>query len=245
LIIGGRTVSCGACSIFTGRSGRRPSFAAAQFLTHARAIVFAVDPQTMRPLIPLRAAWYLVAGSARIYEVAETSQGSGIVGPLQAFEEFCERLDGEEEVRPPGNPARPVARLAAARHDAMHVRVMRQRPAAMCAGRRRRRSAPQPGTGSHRRWPVLERDGGDRCRPGEHDMEIGNRQKFGLAGGEPLRPRCAITLRTMAITAGDPRHAAVVARLDVTAERAAVRHATITLITRRSTQPKCPAWVKR
>ena len=53
-------------------------------------------------------------------------------------------------------------------------------------------------------------------------MEIGNRQKFGLAGGEPLRPRCALTLRTMAITAGiigDPRHAAVVARLDVTAER--------------------------
>ena len=48
-----------------------------------------------------------------VYEVAEKSQSAGIVGLLQAFEEkaavkFCERLDGEEEVRPPGNPARPV-----------------------------------------------------------------------------------------------------------------------------------------
>ena len=61
--------------------------------------------------------------------------------------------------------------------------------------------------------------GAGKC---EHDVEIGNRQKFGLACGKPLRPRRALTLRAMAVAAGivgDARHAAVVARLDVTAER--------------------------
>src|SRR4051795_8314772 len=55
-------------------------------------------------------------------------------GPLalQAFEEEaakepCERLDGEEEVRSPGDPARPVGREAPARDDAMDVRMMGER----------------------------------------------------------------------------------------------------------------------
>ena len=69
---------------------------------------------------------------------------------------------------------------------------------------------------------VLERDGGDRRGQCQHDVEIRNRQKFGLACGKPLRPRHALTLRAMAVAAGivgDARHAAVVARLDVTTER--------------------------
>ena len=46
-----------------------------------------------------------------MYEVAEEPQGAGVEGLLQAFdekaaEEFCERLDGEKEVRPLGDPAR-------------------------------------------------------------------------------------------------------------------------------------------
>ena len=36
---------------------------------------------------------------------------------------------------------------------------------------------------------VLERDRRDRRRQGEHDVEIGDRQQFGLARGKPLRPR--------------------------------------------------------
>ena len=69
---------------------------------------------------------------------------------------------------------------------------------------------------------VLERDCPDRRGQGEHDVEIGNRQQFGLACSQPLRPRRALTFWAMAITTGvigDPRHATVVASLDVTAER--------------------------
>ena len=74
----------------------------------------------------------------------------------------------------------------------------------------------------------LERDGGDRGGQCEYDMEIRNRQKFGLACGKPLRPRHALTLRAMAVaaeTVGDAGHAEVVARLDVTTERGCVTRA--------------------
>ena len=53
-------------------------------------------------------------------------------------------------------------------------------------------------------------------------MEIGNRQKFGLARGEPLHPRRSLALRAMAVAAGiigDAHCAAIVARLDMTADR--------------------------
>ena len=69
---------------------------------------------------------------------------------------------------------------------------------------------------------VLEGDGGDRRGQREHDMEIGNRQQFGLSVRQPLRPRRALTLRAMPIAArvvGDARRAAIVAGFDVTAER--------------------------
>ena len=47
-------------------------------------------------------------GFSEVYQVAEESQGAGVEGVLQAFdekaaEELCERLDGEKEVR--GRPA--------------------------------------------------------------------------------------------------------------------------------------------
>jgi len=58
------------------------------------------------------------------------SRGLRVEGLLQAFEEQAteqagERLDGEKEVRPPGDPARPIGRETAAWHDAMHVWMMR------------------------------------------------------------------------------------------------------------------------
>jgi hypothetical protein len=62
-----------------------------------------------------------------------------------------------------------------------------------------------------------------------------------------LRPRHALTLRAMAVAAGivgNARHAAVVARLDVTTERGCATRNNA-LITRRSTRPKCPTWAKR
>ena len=65
-------------------------------------------------------------------EIAEEAQGAGVEGGLQTFEEQAaeqpgERLDGQEEVRPAGDPARAIGREAAARHDAMDVGMMRQR----------------------------------------------------------------------------------------------------------------------
>jgi hypothetical protein len=71
-------------------------------------------------------------GFSEVYEVAEEPQGAGVEGLLQAFEEKAaeessERLDGEKEVRSPGDPTRPIGRETAAWHDAMHVWMMRQR----------------------------------------------------------------------------------------------------------------------
>jgi len=71
-------------------------------------------------------------GIGQMREIAEEAEGLRVEGLLQAFdekaaEEFCERLDGEKEVRPPGDPARLIGRETAAWHDAMHVWMMRQR----------------------------------------------------------------------------------------------------------------------
>ena len=60
------------------------------------------------------------------------SSSLGVEGGSQAFEEQAteqagERLDGEKEVRPPGDPVRPIERETAAWRDAMHVWMMRQR----------------------------------------------------------------------------------------------------------------------
>lgn len=175
-------------------------------------------------------------------EIAEEAEGLRVEGLLQAFdekaaEEFCERLDGEKEVRPPGDPARLIGRETAAWHDAMQVWMMRQRlPPCVQNSDDADLGAEPPRVGGERRHRfgrrreqdrvddglVLERDGGDRRGQCEHDVEIGNRQKLRLACGKPLRPRHALTLRAMAVTAGivgDARHAAIVARLDVTTER--------------------------
>jgi len=69
---------------------------------------------------------------------------------------------------------------------------------------------------------VGERQGADRRRQGEDDVIIGNRQKLGLALGEPLARRRALTLGAMPIAAGvvsDARMRTVFAALDVSAER--------------------------
>ena len=69
---------------------------------------------------------------------------------------------------------------------------------------------------------VLERDGADRRRQGEHDVIIGNRQQLRLAVFEPSSRRGRLALRAVAIAAGivgDPFVRAVLAALDVSAER--------------------------
>jgi hypothetical protein len=69
---------------------------------------------------------------------------------------------------------------------------------------------------------VLERDGADRSRQGEDDVIIGNGQKLRLAVFEPLPRRRSLALRAMRVAAGivgDARVRAVLAALDVPAER--------------------------
>ena len=69
---------------------------------------------------------------------------------------------------------------------------------------------------------VLQRDRGDRRRHGEDDMEVRHWQQIGLAVGEPLGASQALALRAVPVAAaivGDADHAAVVALLDMAAER--------------------------
>jgi hypothetical protein len=69
---------------------------------------------------------------------------------------------------------------------------------------------------------VLVGNRGDLGWQGEDQMEIADRQQIGLAGGEPVLRRGALALGTMAITArvvGDPAVAAILAALEVAAER--------------------------
>jgi hypothetical protein len=69
---------------------------------------------------------------------------------------------------------------------------------------------------------VLERDGGDRLRHGEHHVEVRHLEQFRLAVRQPLGASQALALRAVSVAArvvGDALMAAVLAALDMTAER--------------------------
>jgi hypothetical protein len=69
---------------------------------------------------------------------------------------------------------------------------------------------------------VLVGDRSDLGRQDEDQVEVADRQQIGLAGGEPVLCRCPLTLGAMAVAArvvGDPVVAAVLAALDMAAER--------------------------
>ena len=94
---------------------------------------------------------------------------------------------------------------------------------------------------------ILEGDGRDRRGQREYDVEIGNRQQFGLPIGQPLRPRRPLALRAMPIAArvvGDARRLAIVTGFEWPPS-AAVRLAVIALMTRCSVRPTCPTWSRR
>jgi hypothetical protein len=152
-------------------------------------------------------------------------------------EQAGEHAHGEEEASLAGDPARAVRREAAAGNDHVDVRVMGERrtPGVQDGGEADARAEMLRigGNGDQRlgRSPeqevvddglVLERDGADRRRQGEHDVIVGNRQEFRLALGEPLARRRALALWTMPVAAGiigDAFMRAVLATLDVSAER--------------------------
>ena len=69
---------------------------------------------------------------------------------------------------------------------------------------------------------VLPGDVGDLGRQREDDVEVSDRQQVGLALGEPGARGGALALRTVAVATGvigDPKVAAVVAAIDMAAER--------------------------
>ena len=138
-----------------------------------------------------------------IGEITEESEALRVEGGLQAFEEQAteqpgERLDGQKEARARLDPSGAVDGKSAAGDDAMDVRVVRQRlpPSVQDGQAADPRSEPaviggQRGHGlnggleQHRidGALILEGDSRDRRGQREHDVEIGNRQQFGLPVG--------------------------------------------------------------
>ena len=105
-------------------------------------------------------------------------------------------------MRGPGSTPEAGRRQAAARHDAMDVRMVMQVLAPTVQHRDETDLGPQMfgigGDGEQRlgRGPeqdgidhrlVLERDAGDRRRQREDHVEVGNRQQVGLPRGKPIR----------------------------------------------------------
>ncbi len=126
---------------------------------------------------------------------------------------------------------------AAARHDHVDVRMMGHRRAPGVEhggdadagaemlrvggdGQHRLRRRPEQQIVDHRL--VLEGDVGDLGGQREDDVEVADRQQVGLALGEPGARGRALALGAVPVAAavvGDPPVPAVVAGLDVTAER--------------------------
>ena len=69
---------------------------------------------------------------------------------------------------------------------------------------------------------VLQRNAGDGLGHGEHDMEVGHREQFSLAIGDPLRAGQALAFWAVPVAAGivgDAGLAAILTAFDMAAER--------------------------
>ena len=166
---------------------------------------------------------------------------ASVEGRSQTFEKQAtiaarENMNGEKEVRLACDPA-PVRSEAAARHDAVNMGMMGEGLPPCVQDR------DHAGLGAEMFWVgsddadrlgsrleqdvvdeclVLESDRRDWRRHGEDNMEIGNGQQFGAAICKPLEARQTLALRAMPIAAGtlgDADLAAILAPLDMTAER--------------------------
>ena len=172
-------------------------------------------------------------------QVAEETEFAAPESGFQAVEEQAaeglrQGADGEQEVGF-ADPSLTIEGNAAAGNQTMDMGVVGQRlspgmqdgdeadPAAQTLGGKRHERL---GGGAHQqavdRLLVLESDPGRRRRQGEDHVEVGNRQQFGLTSSEPLRARRPLTLPAMAVSArvvSDAGEPAIVAELDMTAER--------------------------
>ena len=156
-------------------------------------------------------------------QIAEEAEFTAPEGCVQAFEEDAaerlrQRLYGQEEVRLAGDPALAVEGDAPAGGKTVDMRVMGERlspsvqngdqadlGAEAFGGERHERLGRRAHQQGIDRLLVLKGDLGRRRRQGEDDMEIGDRQQFGLPRRKPLRSRRALTFWTMAIAARNGR----------------------------------------
>ena len=157
-------------------------------------------------------------------------------GQEEPPEQAGQHAHRQQEVGSAVHPVRTIERYPAARHDHMQVWMVGHcRAPAVEHGGGANAGAQVPGIGSDREQRlgrcaeqqvvdhrlVLVGDGRDLGRQREDYMEIADRQQIGLAGGEPVPRRRALTLWAMAVAAGvvgDPAVAAILAALDMAAE---------------------------
>ena len=94
---------------------------------------------------------------------------------------------------------------------------------------------------------VVECDLAQLCREREHHVEIGRRQQLGVARLEPFGARQVQAFGAVPVAAGIIGDAGLAARAACSTwpPSAAVRHAAMALITRRSTPPMCAPWACR
>ena len=158
--------------------------------------------------------------------LAEEAQLAGPVQLLEFFEEAPteqprEHAHGQEEARPASDPALPVRREPAAGHDAVHMRMMRERRAPGVQHQRRADARPQvlgvagdgqQCLGGHVEQQAIENrlvlvgDVGDGRRQREDDVVVLDRQQIGLARLEPALRGTGLALRAVAVAAGVVGH---------------------------------------
>src|SRR5208283_611287 len=142
----------------------------------------------------------------------------------------------QKEPRPAGDPVLPVWCDPAARDKKMNMWVMQQVLSPRMSHTEEAdlrsqmlRIGGDPAQRLRRRTEqdivdhglVLERDGGDQIRHGEHDVEVGHIEQFCLTVFEPLGACETLALRTIPVSTrivGHALMAAIAALLDVTAK---------------------------
>jgi len=143
-------------------------------------------------------------------------------GPLQAgeiaaAEDLRQGADGEEEGGPRGNPPGPIPRERAAGHHAVHVHMLRESlapgvehggHAEVAAEVARIAAEPQERGGRRLKQPPIDQarvtlgQWVERVGEREDDVEVGNGQDLGPAGGEPALGGQPLALGAVAITTG-------------------------------------------
>jgi hypothetical protein len=150
---------------------------------------------------------------------AEEPELAAVVQPLQFLQEAApeqprQHAHRQEEPGPARDPARPVWRQPAARHDAVHVRVVGQcrapgvqhqrgadaRAKVLGIGRdTQQRLGCDVEQQAVQRRLVLVRDVGDRRRQREHHVEVLHWQQIGLTRVQPALGRAALALRAVPV----------------------------------------------